>query len=112
MTLPLYHPPYSCAVCGRGWRGFAFSAPDLRVYFCSMQCSEVYMIARAAQIELTKDEAEAAIAGGKAAGSYLETLHKSDLMDLTGAEWEEFCQRLVAEAFADLQRQADAAVPF
>lgn len=106
------HPPHPCAVCGRAGVGITFSAPDLRADFCSFLCSEVYMVARAAKIELTKDEAAAAVAGGKAAGAFLEKLGKTDLATMSKAEWEKFCSTLVSGAFSDLQRQADETIPF
>lgn len=106
------HPPYPCAVCGRAGGGIAFTAPDTRADFCSFQCSEVYMVARAAKIELTRDESTAAIAGGKAAGAYLEKIGKTDLAALTKTEWTVFCETMLGAAYADLQRQAYEAIPF
>lgn len=105
-------PPFPCAVCGRAGCGIFFKAPEERADFCSFKCSEVWMVARAANIELTKDEKAAALAGGKAAGAFLEKIGKTDLAELTKAEWAELCETLVAGAFTDLQQQADKWIPF
>jgi hypothetical protein len=45
---PVVAPSYPCAVCSRAGAGFAFSAPRTQappVFFCSMRCSEVWMVA-------------------------------------------------------------------
>ena len=59
---------YPCAVCNRASAGFAFSAPLTQappVFFCSMRCSEVWMVAHRKKIELTRDEATAALAAAR-----------------------------------------------
>jgi hypothetical protein len=112
---PVQSPPYPCAVCSRASAGFAFSAPGAQVppaFFCSMGCSEVWMVAHRKRIELTRDEAAAALAGGKAAGAYLDALGRTDLGQLSRIEWAEFCERLTRGYLEELQRQADAQVPF
>ncbi|MFO1144841.1 MAG: DUF6511 domain-containing protein [Amaricoccus sp.] len=112
---PITAPPYPCGVCKRASAGFAFCAPQSPtppVFFCSMLCSEVWMIAHRKKIELTRDEATAAIAGGKVAGAFLEQLGRTDLAQLSRVEWAEFCERLTRGYLAELQRQADAQVPF
>ena len=112
---PITAPPYPCGVCKRASAGFAFCAPQSQtppVFFCSMLCSEVWMIAHRKKIELTRDEATAAIAGGKVAGAFLEQLGRTDLAQLSRVEWAEFCERLTRGYLAELQRQADAQVPF
>jgi hypothetical protein len=112
---PVDAPPYPCAVCNRASAGFAFSEPGARVapaFFCSMHCSEVWMVAHRRKIELTRNEAAAALAGGKAAGAFLEQLGRTDLGQLSRVEWAEFCERLTHGYLEDLQRQADAQVPF
>jgi Family of unknown function (DUF6511) len=106
-------PPYPCAVCRRASMGFAFSAPGAHpASFCSMRCSEVWMVAHRKKIELTRNEAAAALAGGKAAGAYLEQLGRTDMAQLSRAEWAEFCERLARAYLEALQHQADAQVPF
>lgn len=70
------------------------------------------MVARASEIELKTNEVEAALAGGKDAGAYLDSLGKTDLADMTREEWTEFCARVYRGAVADLQRQAREYVPF
>lgn len=108
-------PPYPCAVCNRAGAGFAFSAPgtgEAPAFFCSMSCSEVWMVAHRRKIELTRDEAAAALAGGKTAGAWLDELGQTDLRQLSRVEWAEFCERLTRGYLKDLQRQADAQVPF
>ena len=112
---PVAAPPYPCAVCNRASAGFAFSAPQTQappVFFCSMHCSEVWMVAHRKKIELTRDEAAAALAGGKAAGAFLEQLGRTDMGQLSRVEWAEFCERLTRGYLEELQRQADAQVPF
>jgi hypothetical protein len=102
-------------VCNRASAGFAFSAPQTHsppVFFCSMRCSEVWMVAHRRKIVLTRDETTAALAGGKAAGAYLERLGRTDLGQLSRVEWAEFCDRLTRGYLEALQRQADAQVPF
>lgn len=108
-------PAYPCAVCNRASAGFAFSAPGTGAppaFFCSMCCSEVWMVAHRRKIELTRDEATAALAGGKVAGAFLEQLGRTDLTQLSRVEWAEFCGRLTRGYLEDLQRQADTQVPF
>lgn len=104
--------PAPCAVCNRAGRGIAFIAPGVRADFCSMKCSGVYMLTRANGIELHRNEADAALAGGKAAGAYLDGIGKTDLARMTKDEWAQFCAELVAGYVADLQRQAREHVPF
>jgi hypothetical protein len=112
---PVVTPPYPCAVCNRGSAGFAFSAPGAHAapaFFCSMHCSEVWMVAHRNKIVLTRDETTAALAGGKAAGAYIEQLGRTDMARLSRVEWAEFCERLTRGYLEELQRQADAQVPF
>lgn len=112
---PVAPPAYPCAVCNRAGAGFAFSAPGTRdapAFFCSMPCSEVWMVAHRRKIELTRDEAAAALAGGKVAGAWLDALGRTDLRQLSRVEWAEFCERLTRGYLEDLQSQADARVPF
>jgi hypothetical protein len=102
-------------MCSRAGAGFAFSAPQTHsppVFFCSMHCSEVWMVAHRRKIELTRDETTAALAGGKVAGAFLEHLGRTDMAQLSRVEWAEFCERLTRGYLEDLQRQADAQVPF
>jgi hypothetical protein len=112
---PVLAPSYPCAVCNRASAGFGFSAPEARtptVFFCSMRCSEVWMVAHRKRIELNRDEAAAALAGGKAAGAFLDQLGQTDMAQLSRADWAEFCRRLTRGYLEELQRQADAQVPF
>jgi hypothetical protein len=112
---PVESPPYPRAVCNRASAGFAFSAAGSRVppeFFCSMRCSEVWMVVHRKKIELTRDEAAAALAGGKAAGAFLDQLGRTDMAQLLRPEWAEFCERLTRGYLEALQRQADAQVPF
>jgi hypothetical protein len=112
---PFAAPSYPCAVCNRAGAGFAFSAPRTQAsttFFCSMHCSEVWMVAHRRKIELTRDETTAALAGGKAAGAFLDQLGRTDMAQLSRVEWAEFCERLTRGYLDELQRQADAQVPF
>jgi hypothetical protein len=77
-----------------------------------MFCSEVWMVAHRKKIELIRDEAVAALAGGKAAGAYLDQLEQTDMAQLSRIQWAEFCERLTRGYLEELQRQADAQVPF
>ena len=108
---PVAAPPYPCAVCNRANAGFAFSAPGAQVppvFFCSMHCSEVWMVAHRKKIVLTRDETTAALAGGKAAGAYLEQMGRTDLGQLSRIEWAEFCERLTRGYIEALQRRCKA----
>ena len=108
-------PPYPCAVCSRASAGFAFNAPEAQVppaFFCSMRCSEVWMVAHRKGIELARDEAAAALAGGQAAGAFLEELGQTDMAQLSREQWAAFCERLTRGYLEALQAQADAQVPF
>ena len=112
---PVVAPSYPCAACNRASAGFAFSAPQAQVspvFFCSMRCSEVWMVAHRKGIELTRDEAAAALAGGKVAGAFLEQLGRTDMAQLTREQWGAFCEQLTRGYLEALQRQADAQVPF
>jgi hypothetical protein len=112
---PVAALPHPCAVCNRAGAGFAFSAPGTPAapaHFCSMRCSEVWMAAHRGKIVLTRDEAAAALAGGKAAGAFLDELGRTDLARLSRVEWAEFCERLTRGYLEALQREADAQVPF
>lgn len=106
--------PHPCAVCGREWQFIAFKSPadQYQKHFCSFRCSEDYMIARANNLDITRDETAAALVGGKAAGAYLDNLGKTDLTEMTQEEWQAFCTTLFAKACEELARQADASVPF
>ena len=112
---PVAAPSYPCAVCNRASAGFAFSAPgapEPPSFFCSMRCSEVWMVAHRKGIELTRDEAASALAGGKVAGAFLEQLGRTDMAQLTREQWGAFCEQLARGYLEALQRQADAQVPF
>ena len=69
-------------------------------------------VAHRKKIELTRDKSAAALAGGKAAGDFLEQLGQTDMAQLSRVEWAEFCERLIRGYLEELQRQADAQVPF
>ena len=108
--------PAPCVICRRASTGIGFhdrsARPEVWASFCSMECSEVYMVARRKKIGLTQDEANAAQIGGKLAGQYLEQIGKSDMMTMTRPEWARFCHILIEGYTAELQRQADSKVPF
>ena len=46
-------------------------------------------------IDPTPNETAAMIAGGSAGGEYLESIGKTDLTLLTGAEWDTFVEAVV-----------------
>ncbi len=62
--------------------------------------------------DLDPNERQAALAGGDAAGAYLDGIGKTDLAAMTEAEWGEFCGRLFAGACDALRKAADDEVPF
>ena len=49
---------------------------------------------------------------GQKTGAYLDQLGRTDMAQLTRVEWAEFCERLTRGYLEELQRQADAQVPF
>ena len=57
-------------------------------------------------------EADAALAGGVAAGKYLEQLRETDLAKMSVDEWKEFCTILFEGACAELEKQAKDQIPF
>lgn len=57
-------------------------------------------------------EAEAAFAGGKLAGQYLDSIGKTDIGDLELDEFKKFCAVLFAGACDELRRIADDEIPF
>jgi hypothetical protein len=62
--------------------------------------------------ELRQIEKDAVRAGGEAAGGYLDSIGKTDLAQLTAAEWQAFCEALFKGATDDLRRQATSDIPF
>lgn len=104
--------PAPCTICRRACCGIGFVSPEVRAVFCSMKCSEIWMKARTKKEPFTPSEKGAVAAGGKVAGQWLEGIGKTDLAEMTRAEWEEFCGVLFAGVCADLQRQADEGIPF
>lgn len=45
-------------------------------------------------MDIQPHESQAALAAGKQAGEYLESISKTDLAELTQAEWQTFCEVL------------------
>jgi len=92
-----------CAVCARrevgiGYGDYSrFKKPPILWLCDDPECID---IAKATyemkQDEFTRIESLAAGRGGEAAGAFLEQIGKTDMAQLTRAEWFEFCRRLVA----------------
>lgn len=98
-----------CAVCRRASGAIAVDIPGRGcARFCSLDCSEIWMKRRPQD----QDEKAALEAGGRAAGEYLDSIGKSDLVALTPDEWSRFCAVLFEFTCADLRERAKEWVPF
>jgi hypothetical protein len=101
---------FPCPVCRRAGGAFTIheAGGPLR-HLCSRECARIFIMRKP---DFAPDERAAALAGGDAAGAYLESIGKTDLATMTGPEWAEFCARL-AKGYCDaLANAADDAVPF
>ncbi len=103
-------PGVPCAVCNRSTHeGRAVSTPERLTHFCSDTCMRVFILKGP---DLTKNERAAAIAGGDEGGAYLDQIGKTDLAELTGEEWAEFCARLYRAACDAMREAAEDDIPF
>ena len=102
---------HSCPVCRRAGGAFAISEPNGPIaHLCSIECAKVYIMRKPQPLDF--NEKAACLAGGSAAGAYLESIRKTDLATMTEAEWSTFCETLFRETCNDLRRQADDIIPF
>lgn len=86
----------SCAGQACGW-GVVAKYQDQVLWCCGEpECFEVSLRTyNMPAKEFKRLEQIATVKGGEEAGEYLDSLGKSDLGELTDAEWETFCLRLV-----------------
>lgn len=112
----------SCAVCGRGQRGFGWIDRSIRVApgeranimgACSMLCLDIIARRRGRMHKLNHFENQAIDAASDRAGAYLEEIGKTDLASMTADEWRELLTTVFVSATAQIQRLTDEdAVPF
>lgn len=57
--------------------------------------------------EVFKIDAKAALAGGRAAGEYADSIGKTDFANFTDGEWMLFCMKLVGGAFLAAMVEVD-----
>lgn len=100
---------YPCPVCRRagGAVTVQIEGAPLRQY-CSEHCARLHMI----RPSLAPNEEAAVREGGAAAGSYLESIGKTDLARLTEAEWRAFCATLFGATCEAMRKAADDEIPF
>ncbi|WP_310533160.1 DUF6511 domain-containing protein [Novosphingobium sp.] len=82
--------PLAC-FCGRSPRGFYFIDPEAHeppaVPCCSMACLDTSFRMKGQPMRLNPTETKAVYNASPAVGEYLETMGKTDLADMTEAEW-------------------------
>jgi len=102
-----------CAVCAREGRGFGFD-PSLIglkgpvLCACSMNCLRLIAKRRGAMIDPTPNEKAAFRHGGNMGGEILDSLGKTDLAQLSEAEWLSFVEAIITgycDALRDLACQ-------
>lgn len=84
-----------CRICRHEIRsGFGFSPKPFTptLWCCSAQC--VALIETLTEEQMTENEAEAQEIAGRVGGMYLDSIHKSDLGELTASEWSTFLTRM------------------
>ena len=83
-----------CDICGREARGFGYSSKLARTngkpgVACSMKhLNKIKEVD--GMIDVTNNEVEAALHGGRMGGEYLDELGKTNLAALTKEEWTQF----------------------
>lgn len=110
----------SCAICRRSDRGYGFStfwnkdAPYRRA--CSRMCLDIIQVRTGDmfdQASLDIFERRGIEDASDAAGAFLETLGKTDLAQLTKAEWSDLLGIVFTTTAATIQKLSDEqAVPF
>lgn len=97
--------PALCCVCRSQASGFGYIPPrrvrasaDVIAHTCNdFDCLDLAKDTyEMRQDEFTKLEEAATEEGGAAAGSYLESIGKTDLATMTAEEWQAFCRTMVA----------------
>lgn len=106
------NPIGQCAVCRRP-AGAVWHRDEAGVAraFCSLMHFDLFLH-RGYPLNADEREGKAVIAGGEAAGGYLETIGKSDLASLTAEEWDHFCALFWETACGRLGELLDAEPPF
>lgn len=112
----------TCAVCKREARGFGFRDPvpepgkDRPLFLaCSMKClMNIHDCWKTRDMDnLTKHESEAVRAAIPEVGDVIEAIGKSDLAQMTPAEFERVISAAFTRTAANLQRIVDEnTVPF
>lgn len=102
-------PGYPCEICKRSGGAVSINSYGSFLQFCSHECAKAWIMRGE---HLKPNEANAALAGGAAAGAYLDSIGKTDLATMTEAEWRTFCGELFRAACEDLRKQADDEIPF
>lgn len=105
-------PGYPCPICRKPARDVGLNrAGESYVQLCSDACLQLYI--RRGFTDMTDaSEKASAIKGGEAGGAYLDQIGKSDLGNMTRAEWEEFCTRLFQGACEHMRVIASDEIPF
>jgi hypothetical protein len=106
-----------CVICARASRGFAFISPandgTKIADFCSNECVEIFMSARANDVTLTPAEAQAVKAAAMGAGKFAaNTIGKTDLAAMSLSEYLLYAgefQRIYTDTLRSLARDQ---VPF
>jgi len=83
-----------CDICSREARGFGYSSKLARTdgksgVACGMKHLNIIKKVDG-MINITNNEVEAALVGGKMGGQYLDELGKTNLAALSKAEWQQF----------------------
>lgn len=99
---------YPCTVCRRASEAITINSPNGFAHLCSTECGVIYMTKK----PVRPDEKTAALIGGNAGGSYLESIGVFDLRQLTSEQWGEFCGKIFQGTCEELARRADDEIPF
>lgn len=113
------HAPEVCGVCARPAIGFGYVPPtgyNRKPIIWCCDDPECLKIAKDSynmkQNEFTRLDTMAALDGGNAGGEYLDKIGKTDLGELTEAEWSAFCMALVGGYREALQGRLKNESPF
>lgn len=103
--------------CGRAPSGFAFIDFNPVVqhrrpiqYTCSMACLDI--LGRNKGVAPTPHEKQAVEAASEAIGAYLEQLGKTDLAQMTAAEWQGFLEHAFLSVALEIRNIAYQDTPF
>jgi hypothetical protein len=106
LSIPDHHIPAECLVCKRHAIGIGLgndrtlSRPQWLCAECAIMCDQIRNVKRLDMYELS-----ALDAAGAQAGSYLDTIGKSDLATLNELEWREFLKRVVLSFGNSIRKQ-------